>query len=433
MLYGLNRSYGALAKRRQRVGSSFFLELEYRIVVMEDSLSRQQLANRVEEIIQQLAEPTIIEDENIRLVYPDLSETGKDALLYIHDYFTRLRGLSLKTLFTKELESLYEETQTAQGLLNRKESAYESAHESAFIGLANRLSSQRSSGVAYALLTQSDFSHIHRNFSKKVELVLASAQGKLSTLREIEIDALKATKEGQASLLGANEQYRKFGDEADRARETLSKSQAKIAEELSAFKDQLFKTTNEQLEDFYKLEAKGAEERLKSIEEPLRRISSKTVTDLNAREFEDEAISHNRQSYWWLVASACVLVLLILLGFWFNRQVEFTNTEQVGAAIEATAFRVLIFSLGTFALIFCTRTYASHRHNFVINRQRSNALKTFEMFANGSSDAQVKDAILLQAAQCVFSPQTSGYIRNEPDPTANTQVARILADLNRNQ
>jgi hypothetical protein len=395
-----------------------------------DNLSHKEKAGRVEGEIRSLVTEQFFLDFTKSTAYLTLDDKGKDAILYIQAYFNRIHGVSLEPLFNQELEALFEDTQSVSELLSQRP---EGSFQDSVIAKANYLSSKRIAPIAYALAGQDGISAAHKRLIEELESFLSKAKSKFDEISALENKALTANNE-QLKLLNESESLRNdLTSKFDKLEVVVSQAKSKVETDYGHFKDTLFKTMEMRMNDLYDKLSSNAEERLKSIEEPLRRISSKTVTDVNAQEFEDEALQHNRQSHQWLIASIGVLVLLFVLGFWFNYQVNLTSTQQVGAAIEATAFRVLIFSLGTFALIFCTKTYASHRHNFTINRQRSNALKTFELFANGSSDAQVKDAILLQAAQCVFSPQTSGYIRNEPDPTANTQVARVLADLNRNQ
>jgi hypothetical protein len=53
-------------------------------------------------------------------------------------------------------------------------------------------------------------------------------------------------------------------------------------------------------------------------------------------------------------------------------------------------------------------------------------LQTFETFVNSSEDKNIKDAILLQAAQTIFGNQKTGYITNEPEPQTNTTVLEII-------
>jgi hypothetical protein len=80
------------------------------------------------------------------------------------------------------------------------------------------------------------------------------------------------------------------------------------------------------------------------------------------------------------------------------------------------------------ASVWCGKSYRAYRHNAVVNRHRQNALATFEAFAKAASDAETKNAVLLQATQCIFSPQQTGYVSGEPE-TAMPQVLEIVRNV----
>jgi hypothetical protein len=85
--------------------------------------------------------------------------------------------------------------------------------------------------------------------------------------------------------------------------------------------------------------------------------------------------------------------------------------------LQQTIARILIITLVYTAVVWCGRNYFASRHNYTVNRHRANAMQTFQAFANGSADSATRDFILRQAAQCAFSPQQSGYLKDESLPT----------------
>lgn len=153
--------------------------------------------------------------------------------------------------------------------------------------------------------------------------------------------------------------------------------------------------------------------------------------EIRRKAFETEATENRTAGYIWLVASVLSAVALIGVGSYFYQQASVAESRELGNIVELTAIRLIILSTLSLAVIFRSRNYASSRHNYVINKHRSNALATFEAFAEGTSDPEVKNAILLQAAQSIFTPQTSGHIRNEPDPSSSTQIIKVMEDLNK--
>ncbi len=55
----------------------------------------------------------------------------------------------------------------------------------------------------------------------------------------------------------------------------------------------------------------------------------------------------------------------------------------------------------------------SHKHNEIVNRHRQNALATFTTLADATSDAASSDIVLSHAASCIFSPQETGYAKQD--------------------
>src|SRR5207248_3083011 len=176
----------------------------------------------------------------------------------------------------------------------------------------------------------------------------------------------------------------------------------------------------------------------------------------HARVFEDEAGRHKRAAYWWLAFTIIFAVLAGVLAFH-----TFLKTEQriadalskrssaqnttpaqspsaqntttdskadglTALEIQLTISKFIVLSILLSASVWAGKVYKSHRHNFVVNRHRSNALATFQTFATGTADPQIKNAVLLQATTCIFGPQNTGYIRQEKDTEQYPQIVEII-------
>jgi hypothetical protein len=70
---------------------------------------------------------------------------------------------------------------------------------------------------------------------------------------------------------------------------------------------------------------------------------------------------------------------------------------------------VIVFSLLLSGMLWVGRIYRAARHNYVVNKHRQNALRTFETFVK-SADPQIKSAVLLQTTGCIFTAQNTGYV-----------------------
>jgi hypothetical protein len=58
-----------------------------------------------------------------------------------------------------------------------------------------------------------------------------------------------------------------------------------------------------------------------------------------------------------------------------------------------------------------------------------NALRTFETFARAANDDTTKNAVLIQATQCIFTPQQTGYVTQESDSSGFSQVVEVVRGI----
>jgi len=145
-----------------------------------------------------------------------------------------------------------------------------------------------------------------------------------------------------------------------------------------------------------------------------------------ATAFDEQAKSDRNAARLWLVASiASVIVGLILVwGMFLGNWVKVAGTDPASdpkvitpGFVQQTVARILIMTLVYAAVVWCARNYFASRHNYTVNRHRRNAMQTFRAFVEGSQDKATQDFILRQAAQCAFSPQQTGYLKDESLPT----------------
>jgi hypothetical protein len=154
--------------------------------------------------------------------------------------------------------------------------------------------------------------------------------------------------------------------------------------------------------------------------------------------FRSEANGHKKMATIWLVATSLLAVATGLVG-WFNYSrtlavlqsaISATPTAtalgNTGITIQLTIAKLIMFSILFSAVLWAGRIYRAHRHNYVINKHRQNALSTFEAFVKATEDTPTKNAVLLQATQCIFGPQTTGYLPQEKEAEAPTQIFEFI-------
>ncbi len=164
----------------------------------------------------------------------------------------------------------------------------------------------------------------------------------------------------------------------------------------------------------------------------------------HAKFFEQEALDHRSSARWWLWATLFLAAVATFAAGWNFYKIESLFTDVIagkaashptnatdakpdtGLEIQLAVSKVIILSILLSAAIWTGKVYKANRHNFVVNRHRRNALSTFQTFATSASDAQTKNAVLLQATTCIFGPQNTGYISADKESEGYPQILEII-------
>lgn len=186
---------------------------------------------------------------------------------------------------------------------------------------------------------------------------------------------------------------------------------------------------NDALKELTSKLQQGTNELDKSIE------IAKKAAEINAlssyaKYFKDEAQSHKKAGWAWLGGTGVLFSVTGFLAYWFwvhfgETLTTLTTAQNVQLAITKLVILSTVFTIA----ISSSRIYRSHRHNYVVNQHRKNALQTFQAFVNApEADAQTKNAVLLEATKCIFSQQPTGYISSEQE-TQPSQILEIVRQL----
>lgn len=142
--------------------------------------------------------------------------------------------------------------------------------------------------------------------------------------------------------------------------------------------------------------------------------------------FQEESKRHAVVARRWLIASICVMVVLVCIGsiFLFFSKYTDSNTPYL---IHLAVTKLLVITVLFYALNLCSKNYKSHTHNSILNKHRQNALNTFETFVKSSEgDSQTKNAVLLEATRTIFSNQQTGYLNNENEGEFPSRIIEII-------
>jgi hypothetical protein len=150
----------------------------------------------------------------------------------------------------------------------------------------------------------------------------------------------------------------------------------------------------------------------------------------HAEIFAEEARSHQKAARWWLAATILTTALTVWAGLHlYQASLDSSKPFSGPQALQVAVAKVVLLSILFTATIWIGRMYRSHRHNAVVNKHRSNALRTFETFAKATTDDPTKNAVLIKATECIFSPQQTGYISHEAETGGAAQVVEIVRGI----
>lgn len=157
----------------------------------------------------------------------------------------------------------------------------------------------------------------------------------------------------------------------------------------------------------------------------------------HARRFGEEAEAQREFSVWWLIATAATAVLTLAYAFaaalnpgGFLALPAGSDNATTATGIQLGLAKVLIFTVMISAVIWLGRNYRAARHNFVVNKHRSNALATFDDFVTAAGgDTATKNAVLLQATLAIFSPQPTGYVTHDTDQVGSSQALEVIRSI----
>ncbi|MEZ0150395.1 MAG: hypothetical protein AB9Q19_13945 [Candidatus Reddybacter sp.] len=146
--------------------------------------------------------------------------------------------------------------------------------------------------------------------------------------------------------------------------------------------------------------------------------------------FQTESSDHNTDADKWelrTVGVAIVLGAFAVASIFLHKWSWLAPADGYETAQFITS-KLLVFGVLTYLLILSAKNYLNHKHNSIVNKHRQNALMTYKAMVDATDDPGSREAILIQAAGCIFNPQTTGYTQgNESPAVSGKSMVEILS------
>jgi len=150
---------------------------------------------------------------------------------------------------------------------------------------------------------------------------------------------------------------------------------------------------------------------------------------VNFREQSEEHLSVAQRWFWATGVLVSISVIAVWLLFIGPLKPEIKDV-QLGEIIFSITSRLVVFSIISFAIYWSAKNHGAHRHNYIINKHRQNALVTFQTFIEAAGeDPVVKNAVLLQAGQAVYTSQPTGYSENVSAPVNPANIVEVFKSM----
>lgn len=129
-------------------------------------------------------------------------------------------------------------------------------------------------------------------------------------------------------------------------------------------------------------------------------------------DFSKEAEELEKKATNWLRATTILGAITFVLAFMsiFLVNIKDLSTTQL---IQLTTTKLLVLAILISATIWCGKIYKANKHLSIINKHRSNSLKTFQAFMKAAENDYARDAVLLETTKAIFSISPTGYLDND--------------------
>lgn len=190
---------------------------------------------------------------------------------------------------------------------------------------------------------------------------------------------------------------------------------------------------NKQLSEELKqarLERDEAKQEINNILETIKRAAAEVGVTQHTTNFKETADRYENDRNFWLYVSVFLIVVIIgfsLLFFVYNPIVLAEPYHY--SFLQSVLPRMTVLLALFYGLHVASYTYRAYAHNCVVNRNKQNALATFETFAKAAEDKDTKNAVLLQTTKAIFSNLPSGYLKNESATDSPAQIIEVVKNI----
>jgi len=174
-------------------------------------------------------------------------------------------------------------------------------------------------------------------------------------------------------------------------------------------------------------ETKKYSEEAVVILERIKSASGEVGVSAFADVFKRQAEQHEELARNWLIAVIGFTFLMVgLTGFVFFQALDVSAySENPYSFAGFLIVRIVAISLSALLFFQSVKQFNINSHLQALNKHRQNTLQTFQAFVDSSNDAQIRDAVLLQATKSIFDAGDTGYVRAQNEQSLNMETVKL--------
>ena len=188
------------------------------------------------------------------------------------------------------------------------------------------------------------------------------------------------------------------------------------------------------------LARKELEQEFKKIQKIQSQFEAQAVMKEAGRygDFFTKEAEKNRKLSWWFGVGGFVFALCsaVFAHCYLRFNEGITADSFVELLIEGDVInKFFIFSVIFLIIFVLKREYLALRHQFTLNRHRQNALRSHKEVLKSikttetESDKEIANAILLELTKSMFTPQETGFVKNQSDISSGSKIVEISKSI----
>ena len=178
-------------------------------------------------------------------------------------------------------------------------------------------------------------------------------------------------------------------------------------------------------------EIRKVKKEVDTLLESAKKATAQTGITAYSEVFEVQSKEHKKASWVWLATSGLLVIILIFYLGWLTFETIDLIIEGTDPLHTFTLFLARIFpaTVVYYLLYQVIKNFNVNMHLYTLNKHRANVLKTFESFVNSTDEPNIRDTVLVKAAEAIFDARATGYLSGKDSRKGGLELIQSINNL----